>query len=152
MYQTYLFSCSSSLNKLINFSFNKSTFTCVIFSMAILFNPFKLSFILLWKLLSFSFGVLLVFYVLFGVFRCCFCPGWRIISLLQSYVLPKTFTFSSHFLCNDYTSLPHVFACTFYIFFTIYFIFYFILSILYTIFKFIVNLDFFDIGISFNLN
>ena len=30
--------------------------------------------------------------------------------------------------------------------------FYFILSILYTIFKFIVNLDFFDIGISFNLN
>ena len=104
------------------------------------------------KLLSFSFGVLLVFYVLFGVFRCFFVQADE-----SSLFYNHTFCLKlSHFRHTFYAMiipLFHTFWQALFIYFSQFIsFFYFILSILYTIFKFIVNLDFFDIGISFNLN
>ena len=104
------------------------------------------------KLLSFSFGVLLVIYVLFACSVVAFVQAYE-----ESIVFNHTFCLKlSHFRHTFYAMiipLFHTFWQALFIYFSQFIsFFYFILSILYTIFKFIVNLDFFDIGISFNLN
>jgi uncharacterized BrkB/YihY/UPF0761 family membrane protein len=75
------------------------------------------------KLLSFSFGVLLVIYVLFACSVVAFVQAYE-----ESIVFNHTFClklshFRHTFLCNNYTSLPPVLTSIFYVFFTIYFVF-----------------------------